>query len=187
MEDRPDMPSFQVVGHESEPINVPAELAPEVRRMIALYEASAAGEAGRLEYRTPEAPRRRPVADWSLVFALAFFCGMLHFVSAVIVPVYEGHYRNLGTKLPATTVGIIRLSRFIVNDYGWVYIWPFALVIPVVSSAVFRTRGRDKRGFGLWCVLVLVAASFFLMVSLISLAAPLITLRQTVTGGAPGF
>lgn len=177
MEDRPDMPSSPLVGHESEPIAVPAELAPEVRGMIASHAASADADAGRLEYQTPERPRRRPVADWSLVFALAFFCGMLHFVSAVIVPVYEGHYRNLGTKLPAITVGILRLSRFIVNDYGWVYVWPFALVIPVVTSALFRTPRRNQRGFGLGCVLVLVAASFFLIVSLIALAAPLISLR----------
>ena len=187
MEDRPDMPSFPLVGHESEPNTVSAQFEPGVRQIIASHEASTDTGAGRLEYQTPEPPRRRPVADWSLVFALAFFCGMLHFVSAVIVPVYEGHYRNLGTKLPATTVGIIRLSRFIVNDYGWVYVWPFAVVIPVVSRALFGTPGRNQRGFGLGCVLVLVAASFFLMVSLISLAAPLITLRQTVTGGAPGF
>ena len=154
MEDRRDVPSFQVVGHD----------AP-------------------LEYATPESPRRRPVADWSMVLALAFFCGMLHFIGAVIVPIYEGHYRNLGTKLPTVTLGILRFSRFIVNDYGWLCIWPFALVIPVATSALRRAPPRDERGFGLGFVLVLIATSFALMVSLIALAAPFITIGQRVMGG----
>ena len=72
-----------MVGQEPEPINV-----------------SATGGAGRLEYQTPEPRLRRPLADWPMAFALAFLCGTVHVVCAVIVPVYEAHYRNMGMKLP---------------------------------------------------------------------------------------
>jgi hypothetical protein len=171
-----------LVGDERVQIDVPTELAPEVRRMIAAHESSVIGGGGRLEYQAPEAPGRRAVADWSMMLALAFFCGMLHFVCAVVVPVYEAHFRNLGTKLPTVTVGIVRFSRFIVNGYGWAYVWPLALAIPVLVAALRPASRRDKRGFGLASVLILVATAFLLLLSQMGLAAPFVVILQTVSG-----
>jgi hypothetical protein len=181
VEERRGIPSSLLVGNESEPISVPAELAPEVRRMIAAHGASVPGGEGRLEYQTPQSPRRRAVADWSMVLALAFFCGMVHVVSVGVVPVYERHYRDLGTKLPTITVCIVRLSRFIAYDNGWMFLWPFALVIPVVVAALRPAPPRGKRGFGLASVLILVATALLLLLSQIGLASPFVTILQVLT------
>jgi hypothetical protein len=178
MEDRRDTPSFQSVGHEQVQISVPAELAPEVRRMVDSRQSSAAFGTGQLEYQTPAPPRRRPLADWPLLFTLVFFCGVLHILAAVIVPVYVVHYRDLGMKLSTSTVIILRLARFITNDYGWAYIWPLAIAIPVVAAALRRTPPRCGRGLGLAFVLVLILTSLLLLFGLTALTAPILTMRS---------
>jgi hypothetical protein len=166
VEDCRDTPSSQSVEHEPVQITVPAELE------------SSAVAAERLEYQTPEPPRRRPVADWPLLFALVFFCGVLHILAAVIVPVYVVHYRDLGMKLSTSTVIVLRFARFVTDDYGWAYIWPLAIAIPVAAAALRRTPPRGGRGLRLAFVLVLILTSLLLLFSLTALTAPILTMRS---------
>jgi hypothetical protein len=168
-------------------IAVPAELAPAVERMIAQHRAGGTGPAvERLEYHTPQPARRRPLADWPLMGALLGLCAVVHILAASLIPKYETVYRDFGTKLPTVTAGFVWLSRFVVSDLGWIYIWPVAIVIPILV-AQFRSPPADRRrGIGLPTALVLVLIAALLLWSHYALVDPLLRIILRVSSGAGG-
>jgi hypothetical protein len=163
-------------------MSVPVELAPAVAQMIAAHRAGARPAGGPLEYHTPEPPRRRALADWPMMLALLGLCAVLHGMAVFVVPRYETLYRDFGTKLPTSTVVLLVFARFLRNDYGWAYLWPLALVVPIVVAQLRRPLLAGRRRFSAAFVLTLLLIVAVLLVSHVALTAPLGTFIRAVSG-----
>jgi hypothetical protein len=163
-------------------VAVPVELVPAVLRLIAEARAGGGVEPV-IDYATPPALRPRPWIHWPLALGLGSLAGVFTFLMVVVVPRFEEIYRDFGTKLPTPTVMMLRLSRFVANDYGWVVAWAIAIGVPV---AVARLRpwppvGRS-RGWGvtIFVTILLTGTGMFAVYALLQL--PMIALIQSVSG-----
>ena len=71
-------------------------------------------------------------------FALIIVTGIMMFV----VPSFEKIFKDMGSKLPDITQGLINFSSWIANDYGWAVI----LLTPFALFAVFKLVKMSKPG-----------------------------------------
>ena len=131
----------------------------------------------RLEYRTyTPGPARSPVDVATLIFC-ALTAVLLTVAPLFVVPRFEDIFRDFGTKLPAVTVALLRLSRALAGGLV-VVVWVLAAV-PVVVSIPLGLTGR--RMLRLVTFLLLAGAVLWVVLALFM---PYVTLIQTVSGGA---
>jgi len=148
-------------------MDVPFELVPEVERLLA------------------DARRPRPWFDLPIGIGLGLFAAVVTFLMVVMVPRFEEIFRDFGTKLPTPTVVLLNASRFFGMDYGWVLFWVIAAVVPVV---VARSRPWPPRHRGLGLTVSVIVSGVLIGLTLlavyVALMLPMVSLIQTVSGGA---
>jgi hypothetical protein len=146
-------------------VDVPAELLPDVRRLI------------------DDAREPRPWFDLPLGIGLGMFASLLTAVFTVIVPRYEAIFRDFGVRLPTPTVVLLKLSRFVSETYAWVLCWVVAAVVPVV---VARVRPWPPRHRGLGLTIGVTVTVILLGVTALAvywaLQLPMVDLIQSVSG-----
>src|SRR3954447_12757102 len=55
--------------------------------------------------------------------------GIVSMIMIFVIPKFEEIFRDFGTKLPAVTVVLLKMSRWFANDYGWAYIIAFPFIM----------------------------------------------------------
>src|ERR1700733_12616459 len=60
--------------------------------------------------------------------------GVVSLIMIVVIPKFEGIFRDFKTELPAPTKLLLAMSRWFANDYGWAYI----LISPVVFVGLVK-------------------------------------------------
>jgi hypothetical protein len=147
------------------------------------FDADQPMEAEVLGYGQPDpklAPR--PVFDGSTAVVLWPWAFVLTLLFGVVTPRFEVIFRDFGTQLPTVTVVLLRFSRFFLNNYGWVVVWAIAVGAPFAVAPLRRpVRGR-RRSFALAITVLLCGAT--VAFGIIGLYAPMISLIQSVSGGA---
>jgi hypothetical protein len=161
---------------------VPPQPSPQDRRrrFAEVHEV----EAEVLEYGHPEAmAASRSVFDISTAVVLIPWAFVITILLAVVTPRFETIFRDFGTKLPTITLLLLQGSRVFVNNYGWVAVWAAAIGLPFAVAPLRRPeRGRRRRSFAIAITILLCGATIAL--GLIALYAPMISLIQSVSGGA---
>lgn len=144
-----------------------------------------------LDYRSPNTAPPRELFSVQAFLAAAFVATVLAIDLLFVVPPFEAIFKDFGTVLPAPTTWLLAASRFAARG-GWVIL----IVFPVIAGflgALRRARvpaadvQSERRGWlrrmSLLGLLVLLAVSAIVVVTMIALFLPMISLIQAVSGG----
>ena len=148
-------------------LQVPAELAPEVQRMI--------------ERRRDGIGLVIPVLLGLIFAALA---GAWTWIVLVMFPRAEDLFKDFKIELPGLTKWFVMITHSF-GGYGWAIAWVLPMVVPV---AVVMAARKLSTVHGRALLMVVVALAVFgmialLMVTYVAMILPMISLIQTVSGG----
>ena len=68
--------------------------------------------------------------------------GVVSMIMIVVIPKFEGIFKDFKAELPAITKLLLRMSRFMANEYGWAYL----LAMPVLFVAITRLLKLSEGG-----------------------------------------
>jgi type IV pilus assembly protein PilC len=68
--------------------------------------------------------------------------GVVSLIMIVVIPKFEGIFRDFKTDLPAVTKALLAISRWFANQYGWAYI----LVSPIVFIGLMKLIQMSEGG-----------------------------------------
>jgi type IV pilus assembly protein PilC len=68
--------------------------------------------------------------------------GVVSLIMVVVIPKFEGIFRDFHTDLPAVTQLLLTISRWFANQYGWAYV----LVSPIVFIALMKLIQLSQGG-----------------------------------------
>jgi type IV pilus assembly protein PilC len=68
--------------------------------------------------------------------------GVVSLIMIVVIPKFEGIFRDFKTELPAPTKMLLAISRWFANDYGWAYI----LISPIVFIGLMKLIQMSEGG-----------------------------------------
>jgi type IV pilus assembly protein PilC len=68
--------------------------------------------------------------------------GVVSLIMIVVIPKFEGIFRDFKTELPAPTKMLLAISRWFANDYGWAYI----LISPIVMVGLMKLIQLSEGG-----------------------------------------
>ena len=106
--------------------------------------------------------------------------GILTFIMLRIVPVFQKMFEEFGLKLPAPTVLLINISKWVV-EYGW-YMMP---LIPVVLWLFVKLLRKFKHGRMGWDMFVLKWPIIGMLIEKNTMARTTRTLGTLVASGVP--
>src|SRR5688572_9332031 len=106
--------------------------------------------------------------------------GILTFIMLRIVPVFQKMFEEFGLKLPAPTVLLINISKWVV-EYGW-YMMP---LIPVVLWLFVKLLRKFKHGRMGWDMFVLKWPIMGMLIEKNTMARTTRTLGTLVASGVP--
>jgi type II secretory pathway component PulF len=132
-----------------------------------------------LDYASPDAPRPKPWISVPLVMSLGVVVAAILIPAAFITPHFEQIFHDFKTDLPLITVLLLKTSRWVVNDWGWAYLLPIPVVVPILAASV--ARGGTRRTGLVMVVISLVVAALVLLLTVTALFAPLIVTIQSVS------
>jgi type IV pilus assembly protein PilC len=68
--------------------------------------------------------------------------GVVSLIMIVVIPKFEGIFRDFKTELPAPTKMLLAISRWFANDYGWAYV----LISPIVFVGLMKLIQMSEGG-----------------------------------------
>jgi len=159
----------------------PQFLPPTVRWDRVVWSAMASTTPPTLEY----APRRpRTGRGWDYLAHLIRWLlvgGVFAIVLAGVVPRFEQLFRDFKLQLPWSSQLLLALSRWFVNDYGWVPAVPLPFLLAYLLSLPGHTP-QEKRKVRRWerlLAFLLIAA--FLVYVIVALFMPMISLIEAIS------
>jgi hypothetical protein len=146
-----------------------------------------------LDYRPRHAPDNFRVPFFSLRIAVVLwvfgFVFMLFLVFGVTK--FEQIFRDFRVELPLATKALLTLSRWTVNDYGWLFLLPVLGVVPLGVGALLPLGVSDAESYDWrkrWATLFIVTLLIALALLIVwALAAPLLALMSAVSGSSGGL
>lgn len=67
--------------------------------------------------------------------------GIVSMIMIFVIPKFEEIFRDFGTKLPAITVYLLKISRWFAQDYGWAYLLCFPVVWMLMIKLIKMSDG----------------------------------------------
>src|SRR5687768_13879233 len=112
----------------------------------------AAGEAGgvldlilaRLADFMEKAQRLKKKVIGAMIYpavVISIAVGIVSMIMIFVIPKFEDIFRDFGTKLPAITMILLKVSRWFANDYGWAYILAFPVVFWLLLKLAKLSEG----------------------------------------------
>jgi hypothetical protein len=140
-----------------------------------------------LTYASPGDDFRPPPIAWSLTVPLWTVGFLLLAFLLLAVPKFEQIFKDFKTELPFVTRLLLGVSRWVCSDYGWVFMTPAVVALPILlgcliglgarSQAAYRSRTRWAR------LLVYMTIILVVLMTVWSLFAPMIALVNSVSSG----
>jgi hypothetical protein len=146
-----------------------------------------------LDYRPRHAPENFRVPFFSLRVALILWVFGFFFLAFLLFGVarFEAIFNDFRVELPVVTKGLLWLSRWTMDGYGWLFLLPVIGVVPLGVGALLPLGVSDvesytwrKRWATLFIVTLLIALALLV---LWALGAPLLALMSAVSGSSGGL
>jgi len=99
----------------------------------------------------------------------------------VVIPKFEGIFKDFHLKLPAPTQMLMTISKFMANDYGWAYL----LATPIVFTILWRLVRLGDGGRYATDMLKLKIPIIGMIISKTSVARFTRTLGTLISAGVP--
>jgi len=138
-----------------------------------------------LEYRPAPLRVRRPLASvltWQIM-AWGVFAAFVLGITTIVAPKFEAIFTDFGTALPAATVLVLAISRWVRLEFGWVAI----VLLPVAVALLIRIFARHEGPNGkrpfielLGILLAALLTLFFIVVAMVAMVLPMLNLMQVV-------
>jgi type II secretory pathway component PulF len=138
-----------------------------------------------IDYASSRAVPRRPVTSILLTYVFGFAAGTITLICFCLVPALETVFKDFRSPLPRFTLFCLDFAGWLRNQHGWVYLWTFVVVIPIVVArtvplAITPTQRRVRRLLGYLLLIALMAA--ITSATAIGLLLPLMGLVESVSG-----
>jgi hypothetical protein len=135
-----------------------------------------------LEYSTPVQRRVRPWIDLSLAFSCVSAALAVTVVLFMVVPRAAATFQDYGTKLPTSTVLLLRFSRFC-RAGGIVLVWVLFAALPFVAPrfGTWTPESPRRRYFKPSRLLLTLFLMFFFGWIVIALFTPYVNLIDSVS------
>jgi hypothetical protein len=134
-----------------------------------------------LDYQPHMPPAARSWVDVGTMFLCLLMATVFTLTLLLIVPRLEDVFRDFGLQLPLLTALLLRLSRTVAAQPGWLFvIWMIAAVPVAISIPLGRVGRRILRG-----VLYLALAALVAGLAL-ALLTPYLSLINSVSGKKAG-
>ncbi len=141
-----------------------------------------------LDYATPPPARRQwgPFV-WHLFNGLTLLAPPV-VAMILIVPHFERFFRDFKVELPAPTMLLLKTSRWLSNDFGWVYLLPLPVLLamllawPRIVAATSPGPGaRRPSSYRVYRLLTLLLLGGFTVFFFLALFRPYVALLEGIS------
>ena len=97
-----------------------------------------------LDYQTPpvEPPRPTPVP---LIVAFLAVYAVVGAILLFVLPVFERVFSEFKVDLPGYTAAVLVFGRWFRNDYGWIWLAPVVVMLPIAINRLAPASARDPK------------------------------------------